>query len=139
MDKAKSLTFSTLIKPKPSKTKNVAAKIFEGVIMTLIIISSITLLIDNPLNDPQSNKVIIVSYLDNCFTVLFTLEATMKIIAMGFFFNNAETAARGMMPYIRNPWNMLDFIVVVSSAFDFITTVKSSLIPAEASSDESDG
>jgi len=33
------------VKPK----KNVAAKIFEGVIMTLIIISSITLVIDNPL------------------------------------------------------------------------------------------
>ena len=73
------------LKPK----RNVPSKIFEGVIMTLIIISSITLVIDNPLKDPDGSDVVFVGYLDNCFTVLFTVEAMIKIVAMGFLFNNA--------------------------------------------------
>ena len=77
------------MKKKDNKgKKNIIAKIFEGVIMTLIIISSITLVIDNPLTDPEAELIEFVGYLDNCFTVLFTLEALIKIIAMGFFFSN---------------------------------------------------
>ena len=111
------------MKKQPKQKKNVAAKIFEGIIMTLIIISSITLVLDNPLFDPESSDVVFVGYLDNCFTVLFTLEATIKIIAMGFLFNNAALREKGMSPYIRNPWNMLDFVVVVASLIDFIVTI----------------
>jgi len=115
---------STIIKDKSKKPTNVAAKLFEAVIMTLIIISSITLVIDNPLSDPNSSTIIFVGYLDNCFTVLFTLEAITKIIAMGFLFNNKTLQQKGMTPYIRNPWNILDFIVVVSSLIDFIVTIQ---------------
>ena len=111
------------MKKQPKQKKNVAAKIFEGIIMTLIIISSITLVLDNPLFDPESSDIVFVGYLDNCFTVLFTLEATIKIIAMGFLFNNATLREKGMSPYIRNPWNMLDFVVVVASLIDFIVTI----------------
>jgi hypothetical protein len=68
--------------------KNSPDKIFEGVIMTLIIISSITLVIDNPLSDPESSIIVTVGYIDNCFTISFTIEALIKIIAMGFLFNN---------------------------------------------------
>lgn len=111
------------MKKQPKQKKNVAAKIFEGVIMSLIVISSITLVIDNPLSDPESSIIVFVGYLDNCFTVLFTLEATIKIIAMGFLFNNATLREKGMSPYIRNPWNMLDFVVVVASLIDFIVAI----------------
>ena len=113
------------MKKQPKQRKNVPAKIFEGVIMTLIIISSITLVIDNPQRDPEAADIVFVGYLDNCFTVLFTLEATIKIVAMGFLFNNAVLRERGMTPYIRNPWNMLDFIVVVASLIDFLVTIQS--------------
>ena len=117
------LSRGVTMKKAPKQKKNVAAKIFEGIIMTLIIISSITLVLDNPLFDPESSDVVFVGYLDNCFTVLFTLEATIKIIAMGFLFNNATLREKGMSPYIRNPWNMLDFVVVVASLIDFIVTI----------------
>ena len=40
------------------------------------------------------------------FTGLFTLEAVLKIIGMGFFFEKKT--------YLRDGWNVLDFIVVVS-------------------------
>jgi hypothetical protein len=87
--------------------------------MTLIFISSITLVLDNPLDPPDSPGIVFVSYLDNCFTVLFTLEAIIKIVAMGFLFNNQTLREKGMSPYIRNPWNMLDFVVVLASLIDF--------------------
>lgn len=42
------------------------------------------------------------------------MEAALKIIALGFFWNYyGEITA-----YIRNPWNILDFIVVVVSLVD---------------------
>jgi len=114
------------IKKKDTKgKKNVAAKIFEGVIMTLIIISSITLVIDNPLTDPEAPLIVFVGYLDNCFTVLFTLELVIKVVAMGFLFNNPFLREKGLTAYIRNPWNMLDFIVVVASVIDLLVTINS--------------
>jgi len=88
--------------------------------MTLIIINSIMLAIDNPLSDPESNGIVFVSYLDNCFTILFTIECMIKIVAMGFLFNNIELNKKGISPYVRDPWNMLDFVVVVASLLDFV-------------------
>lgn len=107
-----------------NKNKNVTAKIFEGIILFLIFISSITLVIDNPLADPESGLIIFVGYLDNCFTVLFTLEALVKIIALGFFFNNSTLREKGFVSYIRNPWNIIDLVVVIASLVDFIVTLQ---------------
>ena len=36
---------------------------------------------------------------------MFTIEAVMKIIAMGFFLHEGS--------YLRNGWNVLDFFIVV--------------------------
>lgn len=112
------------MKKKAQPQKNSPAKIFEGIIMTLIIISSITLVIDNPLSDPESTKIVTVSYIDNCFTLSFTIESLIKIIAMGFLFNNKILRDKGFTPYIRNPWNIVDFIVVMASIIDFVVTIK---------------
>lgn len=73
---------------KTSGGKNIVAKIFEGIILTLIMISSLALIIDNPLSNPDSEEIIFIGYMDNCFTVLFFMEMTIKIIAMGFLFSN---------------------------------------------------
>ena len=99
------------------------AKLFEAIILTLIMVSSITLIVETPFSDPHSTTIVFFEYLDNCFTILFSLEALIKIIAMGFLFGNKELKKRGMTPYITNPWNMLDFVVVVASLIDFILAV----------------
>jgi len=91
--------------------------------MSLIIISSITLVIDKPLANPDNPLIDFIGYMDNCFTVLFTIESMIKIIALGFIFGNNNLQERGMTPYIRNPWNILDFIVVVASLIDFVVTI----------------
>jgi len=67
---------------------------------------------------------VFVGYLDNSFTVLFTIEALIKITALGFLFNNSTLREKGFLPYIRNPWNIIDLVVVVASLVDFIITLK---------------
>ena len=44
-------------------------------------------------------------------TGIFVVEAIIKIIAAGFLFNYKGS-------YLRNMWNIVDFIVVVSAVFD---------------------
>jgi hypothetical protein len=97
--------------------------------MTLIIVNSIMLAIDQPLKDPESSGIVFVGYLDNCFTILFTIECLIKIVAMGFLFNNKMLRDRGVSPYVRDPWNILDFIVVIASLLDLVVTIKSSAGP----------
>ena len=40
------------------------------------------------------------------FIVVFTVEACLKVIAMGFFLGDGS--------YLTDPWNWIDFVVVVS-------------------------
>lgn len=70
---------------------------------------------NTPLTDPDAVLYRILQYVDDIFTFLFLLEATLKIVALGFCYNNFP----GVQPYILNAWNILDFIVVVSSLVDF--------------------
>lgn len=93
----------------------------------MILISSITLVIDNPLADPDDPTIIFIGYLDNCFTVLFTMEAIIKIVALGFLVTNETMRKKGFTAYILDPWNILDFIVVCASLIDFIVTIQTKL------------
>ena len=54
--------------------------------------------------------VILSSKMDYAFNIIFTMEATIKIISFGFFFDRGS--------YLREPWNQLDFFIVVSSLID---------------------
>jgi hypothetical protein len=88
--------------------KLVKWKYFDWVVLAIIIISSILLAIDNPLNDPEGDLAITIGYLDLIITILFTIECVIKIIVFGFAFN-------GPLSYLRNGWNVLDFLIVVLS------------------------
>jgi len=44
---------------------------------------------------------------DNVFLGLYTIEMVVKVVALGFVLNDGA--------YIRDPWNILDFIIVGSS------------------------
>ena len=53
-------------------------------------------------------------YLDtlfNIFSFIFTLEAVIKIIALGFC--SVKTS------YMRDPWNVLDFFIVTAALLEF--------------------
>lgn len=90
------------------------SKIFENVVLTLIIVSSIILAIDNPLNDPNGKKQRVLSVIDIVFTVLFTIEALIKILAKGLLYNELGP----IQPYVKSYWNLLDAFVVIFSLLD---------------------
>lgn len=82
---------------------------FDRLVLVVIIINSIILALYDyyePLRDevPWMNR--LHDETTVWFTILFTLECVAQIIARGFVFDRAS--------YLRDPWNVLDFLVVVS-------------------------
>lgn len=92
-----------------------AFKAFENFILVLILVSSVLLILDNPLNDPKSGMSIVIRYIDASLTFSFFIEALIKIFAFGFMFSSL----RGVNAYLRSGWNILDLIVVTTSVIDF--------------------
>jgi hypothetical protein len=52
----------------------------------------------------QNNKLI--DIFSMCFSIVYTIEALLRIIALGFVVHKKS--------YLRDPWNLIDFIVVIS-------------------------
>lgn len=91
-------------------------KMFDDIVLGLIIMSSIMLVIDNPLLDPNSEFMKMLGVVDLGFTLLFFIEASIKIIAKGFLYNNLGPVT----PYLSSYWNMLDIFVVTASLMDLV-------------------
>lgn len=78
---------------------------FDRFILALIIINSIFLSIYNWREvDAPENKV--VEGADPVLLTFFTIESFLKVVSMGFFLDKNS--------YLRNGWNWLDFVVVVT-------------------------
>jgi hypothetical protein len=93
------------------------SKVFENLVLTLILLSGIGMMVDNPLDDPEGDLQETLKIFDIIFTCLFTIEATIKVIAKGLLFNNLGP----VLPYLRSYWNLLDAFVVAASLADLIT------------------
>lgn len=74
----------------------------------MIVFSTILLTLENPLDDPDGEKAKILFYIDIVVTTIFVIELLLKVLVTGFMFNGLES-------YIRSPWNILDFIIVLFS------------------------
>ena len=77
-------------------------------ILFFILISTLHLIADHPLLDPQSNTKYVWYIIDFILTTIFVIEALIKIAALGLIFNGKDS-------YFRDPWNILDFMVVLVS------------------------
>ena len=56
--------------------------------------------------------------MDAAFTLLFVIEAIIKILAFGFI----NTSLKGnVKPYLFVGWNILDLFVVITSMVDFLS------------------
>lgn len=65
----------------------VCHKYFDYGVILVIILSSIELALDTPLEDPDSNFKITLFWIDVGTTIIFLIEAIVKTIAFGFVFN----------------------------------------------------
>ena len=87
------------------------------VIITVIILSSINLCIDIPIQTSTNWFYTFIRLTDNVYNVLFTIEAVIKIISFGFFVNKLP----GVKAYMQNYWNIIDFVVVVVSLIEMMS------------------
>ena len=86
---------------------------FDMVVILLIFASTVTLAFEHPLEDPSSDKMQQLFKVDVALTCAFALEAFLKIITSGFWFN-------GKKSYLRDSWNMLDFSIVTVSLISLV-------------------
>ena len=90
------------------------SKIFEDTILFCIITSTLGLAIDNPLYNPELLIVKVMFKIDIVFTLIFFMEAMIKIISKGLIHNNLKI----IDPYYKSAWNQLDLFVVTVSMID---------------------
>lgn len=79
----------------------------------MVIFSTTLLVVDNPLDDPLSKKQLVLTILDYFTTSVFSFECVVKISVFGLLIN-------GKKSYFREPWNYLDFFVVLVSLFSYL-------------------
>ena len=87
--------------------------LFENIVLSAIILSSIKLALDTYLynTDSDDTKVIVSRDFDAFFTFFFLLEAIIKWISIGFVQDKGS--------YLRESWNRLDFFIVLVSILDY--------------------
>lgn len=95
-----------------SKVRRIACYIsthryFDTTIFALIVVSSIALAVDNPLANPDSRLATFLKGLDKALAIIFAIEMVIKIVAMGLVLHRGA--------YLRNGWNVIDGIIVISS------------------------
>jgi hypothetical protein len=81
---------------------------FDWFIISMIFLNCIQLALDNPLVDPTSHYAAILYGIDVGTTVIFIMEAAIKISSFGLMFN-------GPSSYMKNVWNRLDFTIIILS------------------------
>ncbi|KAI6214984.1 Voltage-dependent calcium channel T type alpha-1 [Aphelenchoides besseyi] len=87
-------------------------KWFDYTILAFIGINCITLAMERPSIPPKSMERMFLNVSGYIFTVIFTLEMTMKVIANGFFI--------GKNSYFKDGWNILDGILVIISLINLL-------------------
>jgi voltage-dependent calcium channel L type alpha-1C len=88
---------------------------YEWGMMVIILFSSFALAIDNPLNDPSTRSSEAFLNIDYVLTGIFVVEVAMKVIGYGFILCGSKS-------YIRNYWNVLDFLVVSITISSYFTS-----------------
>ena len=78
--------------------------------MVFIILNSIGMANYDYINDDAAMNDFL-NAVFNIFSLVFTLEAVIKIIALGFAF--------GKKTYLKDPWNVIDFVIVITALLEF--------------------
>jgi len=81
-------------------------------ILFVILANVVTMALEDPLVSEQSEANRILGILSIVFIAIFALEAALKVIAYGVLL--------GPHAYLKNPWNCLDFFIVVTGLLDVL-------------------
>ncbi|CAM9511307.1 unnamed protein product, partial [Ectocarpus fasciculatus] len=94
--------------------KIVKWKHFDNVVIFAILISCVSLAMDNPLLNPHDSLPKILAVIDLVILYIFIIEMFVKIAVFGF--------AGSPTSYMRQGWNQLDVMVIATSLLDLILT-----------------
>ncbi|CAE8631108.1 unnamed protein product [Polarella glacialis] len=88
-------------------------KWFDRFILLCIVVNSLAMAVYDQRGPNDSGlNFVIDSIIDNILTAIFLLECLLKILAWGFCIDQTT--------YLRDPWNVLDFVVVVSGVIGWL-------------------
>uniref|UniRef100_A0A7N9AXJ4 Voltage-dependent L-type calcium channel subunit alpha n=1 Tax=Mastacembelus armatus TaxID=205130 RepID=A0A7N9AXJ4_9TELE len=97
---------------KPFIVNHILSSTFEIVILLTIFANCIALAVFLPMPEEDTNNTnSSLESLEYIFLIIFTLECFLKIVAYGFVFHEGA--------YLRNCWNILDFVIVFMGLFTF--------------------
>lgn len=88
--------------------KIVVSPIFDGIIISCIILNIVVMGIVT--EDMTTTREIVLGYINLFFTIVFIIEATLKIFGQGH-------------QYFYSSWNQFDFAIVCSSLFDILMDI----------------
>lgn len=80
---------------------------FDLFIMLVILMSSISLAAEDPVDDDSKMNVYL-NYFDYAFTGVFTVEMLLKVVDLGIILHPGS--------YLREFWNVMDAVVVICAA-----------------------
>uniref|UniRef100_A0A8C1KN16 Voltage-dependent L-type calcium channel subunit alpha n=1 Tax=Cyprinus carpio TaxID=7962 RepID=A0A8C1KN16_CYPCA len=110
----RSLFFFTLKNPFRKTCINIVEwKPFEIIILLTIFANCVALAVFLPMPEEDTNNTnLTLESLEYIFLVIFTLECFLKIVAYGLLFHEGA--------YLRNCWNILDFVIVFMGLFTLV-------------------
>ena len=91
----------------------VVTNIFEMLIFSLVLISAILMVLEDPLEDPTLEKFAVIKKINDVITYMFVGELLIKLIVFGLYFNGRDS-------YLKNGWNILDGIIVIFSVVSMV-------------------
>uniref|UniRef100_A0A8B9KIU9 Calcium channel, voltage-dependent, R type, alpha 1E subunit a n=1 Tax=Astyanax mexicanus TaxID=7994 RepID=A0A8B9KIU9_ASTMX len=87
---------------------------FEYTVLTMIALNTIVLMMKYYSAPPMYD--VVLKHLNTAFTVLFSVECVLKILAFGFMVS---------LNYFRDTWNIFDFITVLGSITEIVVELQS--------------
>lgn len=93
--------------------KIISTKAFDNISIFVILMNSLVMMTEDPADkDPPEYFAVI----DNIFLGLYSVEMVLKILGMGLIF--------GEHAYLKNSWNILDFVIVISGYITLTTEMQ---------------
>lgn len=90
--------------------------LFQGFVLLCIIVSSLCLAYEHPLDDPQSSKAQTLYVIDVVLTIIFFFEMCLAMVKKGLI----QSAGC----YLRNWWDVVDFLIVLVSIVGLFPSAK---------------
>ncbi|XP_055388606.1 uncharacterized protein LOC129617143 isoform X3 [Condylostylus longicornis] len=119
-------TYSLYIFPETNRFRQgcswfVNQKWFDNVVLLFIALNCITLAMERPNIPPTSTERLFLSTANYVFTVVFTTEMFIKVVATGMFY--------GPDAYFTSGWNIMDGSLVTISIIDLLMSLISESSP----------